>query len=328
MRGFAATLVAAVALAVPAVDAGARLLQAPPEPLAGCPLTGLQAPSTRVERPAVAVRVSNSSEALPQRGLPSADVVIETPVEGGLTRLIAIFHCSAETTVGPVRSARLDDATIVLPYAGLLGYSGSNAAVQLVLGKTGLELVAETHGSGALYRDPWGSTDVSSLRANLDTLREVAEAAGLGEPAARLSFGDLQSPSEKATLLGLDFGNTFVGYRWAEGLYRRSQAGKPFLDASGEQVTARNVLVQEVDVYASELRDSIGIASPTFDLAGPGRALLFRDGRVVAGTWVGRPGEFVFRTTNGDVMSLAAGRTWIEMVPSRIGQMKGMIFYR
>ncbi|HYO61431.1 MAG TPA: DUF3048 domain-containing protein, partial [Actinomycetota bacterium] len=322
-------LVGALATAWPG-RAGARPLGAAEPSVQRCPLTGLAAPASQVERPAVAVRVSNSPDALPQTGVAGADVVVETLVEGGLTRLVAVFHCSPVAIAGPVRSARSDDARTVAAYAGLLAFSGANEAVGWELARSATRLVSEATVGDHVYRDPAGSLDVNSVRADLSGLRDLATTLGLKEPFPRFRFGDVQSPSSPASFVSLYFGDTLVEYRWHSGFWRRSQDREPFLDAQGRQVTARNVLVQEVDAFASPaLRDSIGTPSPVFDLVGPGRALLFRDGRVVIGTWSQpTPGDLVFRTQRGALMSLARGRTWVEMVPSGIGDLKGTISYR
>ena len=128
----------------------------------------------------------------------------------------------------------------------------------------------------------------------------------------------------------LGFGSTTVQYRWKSGSWARSQDGAAFRDASGPQVKADNVLVQEVDANASRsLFDSAGVASPRFDLVGSGRAFLFRDHRVVVGTWTDSgSGAPVFKTKNGSLMKLDRGRTWLEMVPSPDGDLPGSIAYR
>ena len=70
----------------------------PPTPW---PLTGLPAPEgAPIGRAAIAVKVSNSTDARPQVGLDVADIVIEERVEG-ITRLIAIFHSTPSAPVGP-----------------------------------------------------------------------------------------------------------------------------------------------------------------------------------------------------------------------------------
>lgn len=55
------------------------------------------------------VMIENSTDARPQSGLGSADVVYEAIAEGGISRFGAVFFCGVaaqDTIVGPVRSAR------------------------------------------------------------------------------------------------------------------------------------------------------------------------------------------------------------------------------
>src|ERR1019366_7542679 len=68
------------------------------------PLTGLPDPSgLSVKRPALTVKIENTPQALPQWGIDQADVVYEEIVNGGITRLAAIFNSHAPAKVGPVR---------------------------------------------------------------------------------------------------------------------------------------------------------------------------------------------------------------------------------
>jgi hypothetical protein len=71
--------------------------------LDGMPVTDAskQVPNT------VGVMIDNHPDAYPQSGLVDARVVYEAPVEGGITRYMAIFDASQTSTkAGPVRSAR------------------------------------------------------------------------------------------------------------------------------------------------------------------------------------------------------------------------------
>lgn len=70
------------------------------------PWSGLPTLDSAAGRRPVAVMLDNSSGSHPQIGLASASVVIEAPVEGGLTRLMPIFTRDYSDLVGPVRSAR------------------------------------------------------------------------------------------------------------------------------------------------------------------------------------------------------------------------------
>ena len=66
-------------------------------------------PTRRARRrrgPAVTVKIDNTPAGQPQSGVDQADVVYEEVVEGGITRLAAIFNSHAPDRVGPVRSVR------------------------------------------------------------------------------------------------------------------------------------------------------------------------------------------------------------------------------
>ena len=104
-----------------ATGASPGVSSAPPPVLSGIdPLTGLPPTSpTAGKRPALAVKVDNVQGAWPQAGLNQADIVYDLPVEGGLTRLLAIFHSADVPVIGPIRSARPVDADIL----HLLGHS-------------------------------------------------------------------------------------------------------------------------------------------------------------------------------------------------------------
>src|SRR5216110_2587366 len=91
---------------------------------AAAPLTGLPDPhGVANHRPAITVKVNNT-DARPQAGIDQADVVYEEVVEGGYTRLAAIFNSHAPGKAGPVRSVRRTDQSIVWPIGGVFVYSG------------------------------------------------------------------------------------------------------------------------------------------------------------------------------------------------------------
>ena len=79
------------------------------------PLTGLPDPTGAAgKRCAVTVKIDNTQRGHPKYGVDQADVVYEEVVEGGITRLAAIFNSHAPDRVGPVRSVRKTDQSIVM----------------------------------------------------------------------------------------------------------------------------------------------------------------------------------------------------------------------
>lgn len=300
-----------------------------------CPLTGQEAPDgVDLRRPAIAVKVENPPEARPQSGLEHADVVVEERVEGGITRFLAVFHCDDAGRVGPIRSARFDDPKIAKPFTTFIAASGANAVVEREIRKRGMTYVDEERAkNGELFRWPAGSSDVHSLYADATKLLRRAERAGVEAPRRGvLDFGPLPDGARNARRVTLNFvDDNTIEYRWQRGAWRRYEAGERFTVRGGGHVAVPNVLVQEIRVDNSDtLVDVSGAASPELKLVGKGRALLFRDGKVVAGQWrIDEPfaaPEYV--TRSGDGMTFAEGPVWIALVPSRAGEVKGKVSYR
>jgi hypothetical protein len=92
----------------------------PPEP------SRLSGRMGKADGPVYAVKVDNTHNAHPQVGLSKADVVYVEQVEGGVTRLAAIFSSEYPKFVGPVRSGRITDIDLLKQYGTVgLFYSGS-----------------------------------------------------------------------------------------------------------------------------------------------------------------------------------------------------------
>jgi Protein of unknown function (DUF3048) N-terminal domain/Protein of unknown function (DUF3048) C-terminal domain len=298
-----------------------------------CPLTGEDPPKgVNPARPAVALKIENSPDSRPQTGLDRADIVYEEIVEGGVTRFMAIYHCRDAAEGGPVRSARFDDPKIAKPFTRILAFSGANDIVIKELKKQKLIALDELNASGPLFRVPPGSTDVHSVFADTVQLRKLGARRGkdkVGPPESSFfEFGDLPAGGKKVKSVALHFnpGNE-ITWQWKGNKWVRFEAGVPFDSSRGEQIGTPNLLVQEVDVNNSKsITDVAGNPSPDIDLAGKGRAFLFRDGRLVSGKWkADKDGVPSFETKSGEPFTFEVGSTWIELVPSKKGNVKGSI---
>lgn len=303
----------------------------PVEEPARCPLTGKAPPrGVRLKRPAVALKIENSREARPQHGLHKADLVFEELVEGGSTRFMAIYHCGSSSDAGPIRSARFDDPKIARPFTRIIAYSGSNSIVDRELRKRNFVILNELNQRSAFFRVPPGAILVHNLFARTEPLRHDPRARKVDPPRDDVfTFGDVPDSAKRARRVRLNFsGSVTIEYRWRGGAWKRYENG-PFLVAGGRQVAVPNVLVQQVDVRNSRrLVDSAGNPSPKIHLKGKGKALLFRDGRVIKGTWQMKNGRPFYRTRSGKDFAFARGPIWVELVPSRKGPVKGSITFR
>ena len=98
LRHVAAT--AASVLLLTACSNGVGGGEEPPEPVEGrkSPLTGL-AQEQPPNNPAFLVKIENTGAGQPQYGVNEADLAIEELVEGGITRLAAIYYSKLPTKV-------------------------------------------------------------------------------------------------------------------------------------------------------------------------------------------------------------------------------------
>ena len=336
-------VIAGVVAAVVVIGGGALALTVFKEQLGGlpiidgiveanCPMTGAEpAEDDRANRPAVAIKVENATVAYPLSGLHRAELVYEEVVEGGVTRFMAMYHCNDSTKIGPVRSARVVDPAIMLPITRLLGYSGENAPVRAVLERDGIVRIDETRARGSMRRVPReGISSEHTLYADSAKLRDVAADRFDDAPPDELfQFGDLDGEHPAAREITINFSSlTKVRYVYNGESYDRFQpVEQPFEIESIGQLSVENVLIEEHRVINSKkITDVEGNPSTEIvDETGTGRAVLFRDGRVIQGTWSrdARDEFMTFETEGGDEMVFSPGTVWVHLVPSKRGEIKG-----
>lgn len=297
-----------------------------------CPLTDEEpGDEALVDRPALAVKVENNPIAYPLSGLEDAEVVYEELVEGGLTRFMAIYHCTDAGKAGPVRSARMVDPAIVKPYTSILAFAGANDIVDEALNEA--ELVLLTEGAPGFERiERPGITSEHTLYVDTRKTRKEGQKDYEDGPPEVFTFGDLPEATKKAQTVSIEFSAaTTVSFEWNGKRYKRSDGGQPLLDETGKQIAVDNVLIEEHDIELSdEIVDTAG--NPSVEITnetGSGRAVLFRDGRAIPGTWSRESTDdpATFETKDGEVMEFKRGTTWIELVPSQKGEVKGSFSY-
>ena len=279
-----------------------------------------------LDRRILAVKIDNHPSATPQTGIDEADMVIEVRVEG-ITRFISIWHESDIEVLGPMRSGRPTDASIL---AGLneptFAISGAQAWVQnWIVGKD-VHLVGEV-GPPATFR----SSDRSAphnLYVNTYELRNVADGRGyLDEPPTRplWDFGPMSDYSEPVSAVTLEFGSSVVTWTWNAGneTWERTAYGEDgtYYDENGDEqrIEMPVLVVLHAESYtASPPAGESGTSLPSSEVTGSGTAYVFADGRYSEGTW-DRPDEsewFTLPDTNGEILPVPPGKVWVSIVPA------------
>ena len=297
--------------------------------LDGVPMTATDWEERRAMLP-LAVMLDNTPNANPHSGLGAADLVFESTVEGGITRLMAVFWRRDPEVIMPVRSARTPFVIWADELGAMYGHAGSattaneaDAAGQIV--EWGIkDLNAFTPGpSSAYYRDSSRYAPYN-LATTGKALRDAGATLGYAGPGALspwkfASPGAAANSGEPAGGIEVDFSGQrytwqLIQWKWdaPRKAYGRSQFGGPALDAAtGEQLFFSSVVVMRVP--GSVVDDSGHYLLEQF---GEGEATAFTGGRAIEGTWkkVDRGDRTRFYDRQGAEVVFAPGPIFIEVI--------------
>jgi hypothetical protein len=289
---------------------------APPSssPPAPSPLTGEAAS----DNPVVAVKIEDTALGRPQVGVDKADIVYVEQVEGGLTRLLAVFNTSLPT-VEPVRSVRPSDPELALQFGDIvLVASGGSPAGIAPLIKSPLRAVINDRGDPGFNRDP-NREAPENLRANLDLIAAKTKGPKATDIGLEWSPRLPASTTQPGTAVRTRVGGTTVTFRWNKKTHRymRIIDGVVQHTADGSVISTPNVIVQfcRVTVYAKD-RDVLGNPAQYTHTIGQGRVAVFRGGRRIDGTWSRQSVDdgTTLRATGGTTIPLAPGGAWFVLV--------------
>jgi Protein of unknown function (DUF3048) N-terminal domain/Protein of unknown function (DUF3048) C-terminal domain len=286
------------------------------------PLTGVPTDKA-LDHPAITVKVSNTPDAHPQRGVGDADIVIVEPITGGTTRLAAIFHSRLPREVGPVRSLRPMDAPLIGPTRGVIA---NTMAAPWVLRY--VDEVADLDNLGTL-RVPPGTYRIDDTRpapnhvfAQPDKLLALTDRTQPPRPyfsyAAGVARSTAQLDGRRATSVTAGYGGSATAtwtYDRASGRWLRAEKWSAHVLEDGHRVSADNVLVLRAKADTSFGEATASMTIPDV-IDASGSLQLFTGDNVVSGRWskgdVNEP--FTFTTEDGKALLLAPGTTWVECV--------------
>jgi len=287
-----------------------------PTPGPDWPLTGIPSddPSVDVEGPVVTVKVDNVAAAMPQTGLAEADIMVEEPVEGGVTRLAVFFHSSVTGTVGPVRSIRSSDVGIVSPARAVMLASGGAPEALDDFDEAGIETRFE--GTPGFTRDAGRVAphnlfvDLAEAYAALDEpgppgpFFDFADAAGLpdGTPVEDLVL--VYSPEQATRLVG------------SSGAWTRELA-------TPDGFSADTVIALSVEQGTADYLDPSGAPVPINITEGTGTGWLAHAGEVVEIEWAKESETAPWTFTSGESeVGVPPGRTFLAILPVTTGSLQ------
>ena len=276
--------------------------------------------SPRATGPLVGIKVDNAVLARPyQRGLGRAVVVYEELVEGGSTRLLAVFESdlAGPGEVGPIRSVRESDVDLVREFGTLaVGFSGGNTGVKAIVhsaARKGWLVDASYDAVPGAYRLGAQRRDARNFFTVPSTLAKARPGSGprdIGFRFGHVPVGGVPTVSAIAAYSGQT--RVSVRYNASTGTWSIAQNG----DVTNEAAPA-NIIVQRVVVHGSRFSDVHGMPTPFTQTTGGGVVTVLRDGRRYAGTWKrSHYGATHYLDARGHDLLLRPGRTWVLLLPT------------
>ncbi len=273
----------------------------------------------------IAVMINNIDEAMPQSGIEQADIIYECVVEGGITRLMALYsNTKGLEKIGPIRSARhyYDRATIGMD--AIYVHVG-----QSIFAEADFEnypLIDDINGSydGGFYRDNsrvaphncYISADAIEEQIKeheyTRTKRSNAERMYLfNEEDTELKDG---KTANKVTCAFHSGRQPWFEYDSATKLYKRFQYGEEQIDdQTGNQLTFKNLLIKICPYPLVEGTESM--MDPI--CVGSGTGYYATDGKIIPVTWSRPYNESVthYYREDGTEIMLNPGKTYITVFP-------------
>ncbi len=296
------------------------------------PLTGMPCDESIVNNRPYAVMINNIISAQPQLGVSQADIIYEIVVEGGITRMMALFQDVSDIgDIGSVRSARPYYIRIALGYDAVYIHAGGSPDAYSVMKSTQILHYDGVNGSrqDIFYRDPERRSQLGfehSLLTNGALISEYLPAYGVRLEHTEsydngMVFSEDAAPdggvsAEDVKVYFSSSKTTSFKYSEADGVYYASQYGDIYADGSnGEQIGVSNILVLYTDV-SRVAGDTEGRMS--VDTTGSGSGVFFCGGYCEPIKWsrASITDPYTYTRNDGSSLSLCPGTTYISIISS------------
>ena len=271
--------------------------------------------------PILVVKIDDTAAAHPQAGLEDADVVYIEQVEGGLTRLAAVFSSKIPDVIGPVRSARISDIELLEQYGRVVfAYSGAQSKLLPVIAEANLEnLGAQRQGQDIYANDP-ARLAPTAMMLQAKTLMSKVAAQGSAIAISKnvgWNFGDSPETGTAISSVKVSWPASSYDATWSETEKRwlLSNRGLPDLAASGVHLGPTTFVIQLVSITPSEYFDKVGGVTPFSETVGSGKGFILRNGLAIEALW-NRPTAEVgtsWTLPNGEEILFAPGQVWVAL---------------
>lgn len=298
-----------------------------PEGMVMSYLTGEYVPEEIGRRRPAAIMINNIEASLPQWGISHAGIIYEAPVEGGITRMMAIFEdYDSLERIGSVRSCRDYFINYAMGYEAIYVHYGQSVYAEPYLAMDEVNNLSGLSGYGdqIFYRTTDRKPPHNAYISGAG-IQEGIGICGYSQEYSEGYQGNFRFASSDAPVLlengstalrvepgGYNYNNAYFLYDPDTGLYYRYQFDGPQIDEEdGSQLAVKNIIIQ----YSSwENYDSNGYLNIHPDQPGTGKYIT--NGRAIDITW-SRDSAWEadhYYDSEGNEITLNPGKTWILIV--------------
>jgi hypothetical protein len=276
------------------------------------------------EEKMIAVLIENHGDSRRQMsGLGEASLVFEAETEGGITRFLAFYPYQKTIKVGPVRSVRPYYVRWAEQFDSAFAHAGGSDLGLNAIYTSGrildLEGLALEGGLKYFTRD-YSYYAPHNLFANLSELRELMDDREWDNPIEDSfvkfeSLPELNDYEDAETVhIYYPFPQYFVRYDYDDKnqSYLRYQADSPHIDhATESQIAPSNIVVMITNYYPTDEEGRLYMKTE-----GSGEMYLFRNGKVVSGTWkkIDSLSTLKFYDEDDHELTFQPGSTWISVI--------------
>lgn len=292
-------------------------------------LTGQWIDAEAAENVPYAVMYSNIYDAMPQSSIGQADIVFESLVEGGITRLCCLFENQTELEkIGPVRSCRTYYLLFAKEFEAVYVHFGYSDYAANYLAQSRFHSL-----DGMVYCSFYRTTDRVAPHNAYTSWSGIAQSVSEKEypqvypdgyqPPFQFNADDtkqitLQEGEDCMVLYpGYPYNKPWFEYDETTQEYLRFQFGGPQIDAeTGAQLSFKNILIKYVTPAYYEN------GTPNYKIDGAGQGVYITNGKAVPVTWTKSSeteGPTKYYYSDGTEVILNQGKTYICQVESTQG---------
>ena len=276
------------------------------------------------DRP-IAIMIDNDgSDSWPHSGLNDAYMIYEMYVEGGATRLMAIFKGKDTQKIGPIRSARHYYFDFAFEHDALYTAFGWSPRAGAELPRIGLPFINGIKGSDYSYfwREEKYRGDYHSVYTSIDKLKKGFTDKGYELTTDKKfmeynkEFTDLEGGYPASTIRIPYAGFYSVTYTYdAENKYYKRTLNSSRLHESPDGIpyAPSNIIIQKAKNY--NLGD--GSQRQHIETVGSGEGIYITGGQAIDIKWskASRTERTIYTDLNGNEIKLNPEQTWINIVP-------------